>query len=98
MKKEKTLAKHMNGNPIEMRETEYESLLQNVGNALSRGRQRVASYIGTQTVRTYWEIGKYIVEYEQNGHEKAEYGSDLLNRLSKDMRERYGKGTQYDRF
>jgi len=92
MKKEKTLAKHMNGNPIEMRETEYESLLQNVGNALSRGRQRVASYIGTQTVRTYWEIGKYIVEYEQNGHEKAEYGSDLLNRLSKDMRERYGKG------
>jgi hypothetical protein len=35
MKKEKTLAKHMNGNPIEMRETEYESLLQNVGNALS---------------------------------------------------------------
>ena len=92
MKKEKTLAKHMNGNPIEMRETEYESLLQNVGNALSRGRQRVASYIGTKTVRTYWEIGKYIVEYEQNGHEKAEYGSDLLNRLSKDMRERYGKG------
>ena len=92
MKKEKTLAKHMNGNPIEMREMEYESLLQNVGNALSRGRQRVASYIGTQTVRTYWEIGKYIVEYEQNGHEKAEYGSDLLNRLSKDMRERYGKG------
>ena len=56
MKKEKTLAKHMNGNPIEMREMEYESLLQNVGNALSRGRQRVASYIGTQTVRTYWEI------------------------------------------
>lgn len=92
MKKEKTSAKHMNGNPIEMREMEYESLLQNVGNALSRGRQRVASYIGTQTVRTYWEIGKYIVEYEQNGHEKAEYGSDLLNRLSKDMRERYGKG------
>ena len=38
------------------------------------------------------KIGKYIVEYEQNGHEKAEYGSDLLNRLSKDMRERYGKG------
>ncbi len=74
------------------RDTEYESLLQNVGNALSRGRQRVASYIGTQTVRTYWEIGKYIVEYEQNGHEKAEYGSDILNRLSRDMTDRYGKG------
>lgn len=73
-------------------DSEYESLLKNVGDALSRGRQRVASYIGTQTVRTYWEIGQYIVEYEQKGQEKAEYGSDLLNRLSKDMKERYGKG------
>ncbi|MBQ6440167.1 MAG: DUF1016 family protein, partial [Mogibacterium sp.] len=71
---------------------EYESLLQNVGNALSKGRQKVASYIGTQTVRTYWKIGKYIVEYEQNGHEKAEYGSTLLKRISRDLTDRYGKG------
>ncbi|MCR5403088.1 MAG: PDDEXK nuclease domain-containing protein, partial [Butyrivibrio sp.] len=73
-------------------DSEYESLLQNVGEALSRGRQRVASYIGTQTVRTYWEIGKYIVEYEQNGNEKAEYGSTLLKRISRDLTDRYGRG------
>ena len=50
---------------------EYELLLQNVGDALSRGRNRVASFVGAQTVYTYWEIGKHIFEYEQNGHEKA---------------------------
>ena len=73
-------------------DSEYEKLLSNVGDALSRGRQRVASFVGAQTVATYWEIGKYIVEYEQNGHEKAEYGSEVLNRLSRDMTERYGRG------
>ena len=73
-------------------DSEYESLLQNVGDVLSKGRQRVASYIGTQTVRTYWEIGKYIVEYEQNGNEKAEYGSNLLKRISRDLTDRYGSG------
>ena len=71
---------------------EYESLLQNVGNALSKGRQKVASYIGAQTVRTYWKIGKYIVEYEQNGKEKAEYGSNLLKRISRDLTDIYGSG------
>ena len=92
MKKELTVNRMRNQMQSEKSDSEYESLLQNVGDALSRGRQRVASYIGTQTVRTYWEIGKYIVEYEQKGNEKAEYGSDLLNRLSRDMKERYGKG------
>lgn len=92
MKKEKTLVAQKNTGSMAEHDSEYESLLQNVEDAMSRGRQRVASYIGTQTVRTYWEIGKYIVEYEQNGHEKADYGSDLLKRLSNDMKERYGRG------
>lgn len=39
-----------------------------------------------------WKIGKYIVEYEQNGNEKAEYGSSLLTNLSKDLKSRFGKG------
>ena len=43
-------------------------------------------------VRTYWEIGRQIVEYKQHGNEKAEYGSDVLNRLFRDLTDRYGKG------
>ena len=41
--------------------------------------------VNNAIVQSYWEIGQYIVEYEQKGHAKAEYGSDVLNRLSRDM-------------
>ena len=43
-------------------------------------------------VLTYWEIGRHIVEYEQNGCAKAEYGSGVLKQLSRDLTVRYGNG------
>lgn len=70
----------------------YNALLQNVGNALTQGRSRAAAAVNAAMVQTYWEIGRQIVEYEQKGNERAEYGSDVLNRLSRDLTERYGKG------
>jgi hypothetical protein len=42
-------------------------------------------------VQTYWGIGRYIVEFEQRGKEKAEYGSQLLDRLLADLTQAYGK-------
>ena len=71
---------------------EYEELLQQVGITLEAGRRSVANAVNTTMVRTYWEIGKYIVIYEQHGREKAEYGSELLKKLSRDLTDRYGKG------
>lgn len=43
-------------------------------------------------VKTYWLIGQHIVEFEQKGNEKAEYGTQLFERLSKDLTQVYGKG------
>lgn len=43
-------------------------------------------------IQTYWMIGKYIVKYEQDGKETAEYGSSLLYQLSADLTQHYGKG------
>jgi len=43
-------------------------------------------------LHAYWQIGKYIIEFEQGGKIKAEYGKHLLEKLSKDLRLRYGKG------
>ena len=71
---------------------EYQTLISSIGQILSEGRSRAAHAINHAIVETYWQIGKYIVEYEQNGNEKAEYGSDILNRLSRDLTARYGKG------
>lgn len=43
-------------------------------------------------VKSNWEIGRHIVEFEQHGKEKADYGSALLTSLSKDLKTKYGKG------
>jgi hypothetical protein len=42
--------------------------------------------------QTYWTIGQHIVEFEQNGNQKAEYGTQLFERLSRDLTQNYGKG------
>ena len=76
----------INNNP------EYNRLLLNVGETFEQGRRRAVAAVNTAMVQTYWDIGRQIVEYEQHGSEKAEYGSGLLNKLSNDLTIRYGNG------
>lgn len=70
----------------------YSELVESIGALLSSARARIASSVNKVLVQTYRNIGKYIVEYEQKGSERAEYGSNLLERLSADLTNRYGKG------
>jgi len=48
--------------------------------------------VNNELVKANWKIGQYIVEYEQSGKVKAEYGSALLANLAKDLKVKYGKG------
>jgi len=73
-------------------ETNYAQLINQIGDLLALGREKAAHNINTILVKTYWEIGRYIVEFEQNGNEKAEYGTQLFERLSRDLTDAYGKG------
>ncbi len=73
-------------------ETEYKLLIDEIGTLLENARKNIASAVNTVLVDTYWHIGQYIVEYEQKGNARAEYGSNLLNRLSRDLTLKYGKG------
>ncbi|OHE00535.1 MAG: hypothetical protein A2W82_07015 [Sulfurimonas sp. RIFCSPLOWO2_12_36_12] len=73
-------------------EKNYTQLVGQIGNLLSIGREKAACSVNSILVQTYWEIGRYIVEFEQNGNEKAEYGTALFERLSKDLTIAYGKG------
>jgi predicted nuclease of restriction endonuclease-like (RecB) superfamily len=70
----------------------YSSLLQGIGQLVQQARQTAAQTVNTLLVQTYWHIGQYIVEFEQGGNEKAEYGSGLLDRLAKDLSVLHGKG------
>lgn len=71
---------------------DYNRLVNNVGVLLEEGRKQAVKSINTLLIKTYWDIGKQIVEFEQKGKKKAEYGSALLEKLSKDLKIRYGKG------
>lgn len=72
--------------------SKYEKLLANIGSAIEQARANALRVINTELVRANWEIGRHIVEYEQGGEERAEYGSAVVVRLSKDLKQLYGKG------
>ncbi|PWV48880.1 YhcG family protein [Chitinophaga sp. S165] len=77
---------------MEVLPKDYQQLITGIGLLLSAGREKAAMQVNSILVQTYWQIGHYIVEYEQKGNEKAEYGSQLFDRLSKDLTVAYGKG------
>lgn len=70
----------------------YKELLANIALAIDAARQNAVKAVNAQLVKANWEIGRHIVEFEQQGNERAEYGSDLLARLSGDLQQKYGKG------
>ena len=71
---------------------QYELLLERVGELLQAGRREARKQINAALVETYWHIGQHIVEFEQEGEHSASYGKQLLDQLSRDLRQRYGKG------
>ncbi len=75
-----------------MQTDQYQDLIQQIGGLLSLGRQKAVQSVNTILVQTYWQIGRHIVEFEQKGNGRAEYGSQLFERLSKDLTQLYGKG------
>ena len=63
----------------------YEQLIRNIGQTLQAGRVQAYRAAEQIAVQTRWEIGRHIVEFEQQGNEKAEYGTYLLDRLAQDL-------------
>ncbi len=72
--------------------THYQQLKAQIGDLLREGRVQAGRAVNTILLQTYWQIGRHIVEFEQKGNIKAEYGSELLDRLSKDLTAEFGKG------
>ena len=62
---------------------------------LKNARQKAYTAVNSVMVEAYWEIGRRIVEEEQNGKERAEYGKEILQNLSKELTEEFGKGYSY---
>lgn len=67
-------------------------IFQQVAELLQNARQQVLRTVNSTMTITYFEIGRIIVEEEQNGKDRAEYGKKLLTDLSKQLTKEFGKG------
>jgi hypothetical protein len=73
----------------------YTGLLSSVSQLLEQARYTAARSVNTILTVTYWKIGHRIVEFEQKGARRAEYGKRLLERLAQDLTYRFGRGFGY---
>ena len=71
---------------------DYQRLLGRISEIYTTGRMRAHQAINAHITETYWQIGHDIVEFEQGGNVRAEYGKALLENLSRDLSLRHGKG------
>lgn len=72
--------------------TTIESLYSNVKQIIEEARSTVYKTANFAMVQAYWHIGKLIIEEEQNGKQRAEYGQEVIKQLSEKLTKSYGKG------
>jgi predicted nuclease of restriction endonuclease-like (RecB) superfamily len=77
---------------LQLKNADYRQLLSQISDTFVQGQQGAVLAVNSYLVETYWKIGQYIVEYEQAGNTRAEYGKRLLEQLSKDLSQLHGKG------
>ena len=68
------------------------AMIEQIKSLLESARQKVAAEVNSTLLMTYWQIGKIIVEDEQQHESRAEYGKQTLKTLSKVLTADYGKG------
>lgn len=73
----------------------YSNLITDVASLIEQGREAAIRYVNTALVITYWLVGRRIVEYEQKGKERAEYGEATLRMLAEDLTKKFGKGFSF---
>ena len=74
---------------------DIQSLYNEVREIIASARQNATRSVDFCRVQMYWSIGKRILETEQEGKERAEYGSYLLKNLAKKLEPEYGTGFSY---
>jgi DUF1016 N-terminal domain len=74
---------------------ENTELLRSIKSIILEARQRVFRTTNTLLLQTYWNIGKLIVEEEQKGRTKADYGKSTLKNLAQQLTLEFGKGFDY---
>ena len=70
----------------------YRELLEQISQTYTQGRVRAVQAVNAQITETYWQVGRHIVEFEQGGKTRADYGKALIASLAQDLSLRHGRG------
>ena len=76
----------------EIEKTHIQELAECISSLIENARKQVRTAVNTTMVYTYYEVGRYIVEDEQNGQTHANYGKAVLKELSANLTEKFGAG------
>ena len=86
----------MNMNTAENTETKAIELFDKISVLIEEARRRVSTTVNIAEVYTKYNVGRYIVEDEQEGNYKAGYGKQVLKQISKKLEDRFGEGWSVD--
>ena len=78
------------GTPGEL-DAPYESVFGDVSRIIDAARESAARSVNASMTAAYWLIGRRVVEFEQSGEERAEYGAALIERLAEDLTGQFGR-------
>ena len=69
-----------------------EALLSIIRDTLEQAKAQVTRQVNNTLLAAYWQVGRHIVEYEQNGNARADYGTGMLKKLSEKLVAEFGNG------
>ena len=69
-----------------------QNMINEIRDIMNSARQNIAAQVNNELVAAYWNIGRVIVEHEQNSSKRAEYGKDSMRQLSRTLTKEFGKG------
>lgn len=78
--------------PIKSQQPLLESFVNDIRSIIERGRQQAYAAAGAMMFATNWEVGRRIVEEEQHGNSRAQYGKEVIALLADNLKNDYGPG------
>ena len=72
--------------------TNFSQVVDDIKRIIDTGRNAAYAAVDATMIATYWNIGRRIVEEEQHGQERAQYGKELIKTLAKELTHEYGSG------
>ena len=68
------------------------NIFSEIKQVMLEARKNVASVVNVELLKAYWEVGRIIVEDEQNHQDRADYGKALIKELSKELTKEFRRG------